>query len=184
MRTDADKWDAKYRKHRDSAADADPFLVKWSHMLRGGRGLDLACGRGGNSIYLARLGYWVDAVDISLQALRQLSAQAKELNSSVGCVAADLDYWPIPVAAYDLVVVFYFFAPERTSDLAASLRPGGLLFYVTYNVHHKSEQPEFNEAYLVSHHGLAPYFGSLHIVLDEPIGGDSGNISSLIARKP
>lgn len=183
MRLDAEKWDAKYTRRQDSSIEPDSFIVRWSRMLRGGRALDLACGMGGNSEHLARCGYWVDAVDISIQALRKLHTRAKELNLSVGCVVADLDYWPIPPTMYDLVAVFYFFAPERMSDIAASLRPDGLLFYATYNVLHKSTQPEFNEAYLVPRHGLAPYFPSLKIIRDEPSCGELGNISRLIAQK-
>ncbi len=184
MRIDAEKWDAKYTRHQDSPVGVDSLLMQWSRLLTGGRALDLACGRGGNAIYLARHGYWVDAVDISQVALRQLSSWANSLNLSVGCIVADLDYWPIPVGLYDLVAVFYFFAPVRMADLAHSLRPGGLLFYATYNVNHKSEQPEFNEAYLVPRHGLAPYFKALEIVWDEPESGEAKNISRLIARKP
>ncbi|MGB9618073.1 MAG: class I SAM-dependent methyltransferase, partial [Desulfomonilaceae bacterium] len=155
-----------------------------AHLMHGGRALDVACGRGQNAIYLAQRGYWVDAVDISFQALIQLRAEARGRDLSVGCVAADLDYWPIPVSTYDLVAVFYFFAPKRMMDLAASLRPGALLFYATYNVRHKSEKPEFNEAYLAPGGGLSQFFTTLEIVFDEPAAGDSGNISRLIARRP
>ncbi len=184
MQTDAKKWDAKYQQCTDAVREADDFLVQWTHLMRGGRALDLACGRGQNAVYLARRGYWVDAVDISVQALRQLTAQVKQLDLAVGCVAADLDYWPIPVMTYDLVAVFYFYAPHRTADLAASLRPGGLLFYATYNARHKSEKPEFNEAYLAPSTGLSAFFNTLEIVWDEPAAGDWGNVSRVIARKP
>ena len=184
MQADAQKWDAKYQRRSDAAMDADELLVQWTHLMRGGRALDVACGLGQNAIYLAQRGYWVDAVDISFQALKQLRAYAQRRNLAVGCVAADLDYWPIPVMTYDLVAVFYFFAPQRMRELAAALRPGGLLFYATYNARHKSEKPEFNEAYLAPASGLSAFFSALEIVFDDPAAGDSGNISRLIARKP
>ncbi len=184
MRSDAEKWNATYADRHDASLDADALLTKGSHLFQGGRALDLACGTGGNSIYLARCGYRVDAVDISFEALRKLNGTARDLNLSVGCVAADLDYWPIPADTYHLVAVFYFFAPDRIQDMVRSLRPGGVIFYATYNINHKSEKPNFNEAYLVPQDGLRPYFDSLRVVLDEPSTGTSGNISCLIARKP
>jgi len=184
LKSDAEKWDAIYADRQDHSIEPDPLLTRWSHLLQGGRALDLACGAGANALYLARKGYWVDAVDISLRALRALKTTARKMNLAVGCIAADLDYWPIPSAAYDVVAVFFFFAPDRMPDLVDSLKSGGLIFYATYNVRHKSEKPGFNEAYLVPAHGLKPYFQSLDVLLDEPATGTSGNISCLIARKP
>lgn len=184
MRSDAEKWDAIYADRQDHSLEPDALLSRWSHLLQGGRALDLACGTGANALYLARKGYRVDAVDISIQALRTLKTAAREMNLPVGCVAADLDYWPIPPDTYDAVTVFYFLAPDRMPDIVRSLRSNGLIFYATYNIRHKSEKPGFNEAYLVPAHGLKPYFQSLDILLDEPETGTSGNISCLIARKP
>jgi 2-polyprenyl-3-methyl-5-hydroxy-6-metoxy-1,4-benzoquinol methylase len=42
-------------------------LAENEHLLPpgGGRALDLACGLGGNAVFLARRGFEVDAVDIS-----------------------------------------------------------------------------------------------------------------------
>ncbi len=47
-----------------------PFLTDSVHMLPKGRVLDVAMGHGRNAIYLARLGFEVEGVDISAERKR------------------------------------------------------------------------------------------------------------------
>ena len=69
MKNDREKWDLRYSKESGAFPAPDEFLVAHEEILRSGRALDVACGRGGNALFLAERGYSVDAVDISFQAL-------------------------------------------------------------------------------------------------------------------
>ena len=59
--------------------------------LDGRRALDIACGDGRNAAYLARLGFEVDAVDVSDVAIDALQAAATDRRLSVRPLRLDLE---------------------------------------------------------------------------------------------
>jgi tellurite methyltransferase len=181
LKRDRDRWDARHAAHRDSIPQPDAFLIEHADLLSGGRALDLACGTGSSSIFLAEHGYVVEAIDISAVAISKLQREAQARRLPIHPFVADLDAFPLPVDRYDLVVVFAFFSPTLMPAIAGALRHGGLLIYATYNHRHTSIKPGFNRDYLVPRGGLTPYFPELSILVDEPEAGESGNISRLIA---
>lgn len=184
MKSDQERWDRRYGRELSSITAADEFLVHHAGLLTSGRGLDLACGRGGNALFLAERGYRVDAVDISAKAVAQLKSEAQRSGLDVRGIVADLDSYPLPTSCYDVVTVFYFFDPPLMPAIVECLKPGGLLFYATYNHRHRSLKPEFNPDYLVPSHGLVPYFQALEVLVHDEAAGEIGNISRLIGRKP
>lgn len=184
MKSDRVKWDTRYDRSSGDLREPDRLLVDYAHLLVGGRALDAACGRGGNALFAARSGYGVDALDVSFVALTVQAEEARRQGLPVHPAVVDLDDYPIPRDRYDLIMVFYFFASDIMRPLSDALKPGGLLFYATYNHGHLSEKPEFNPDYLVPPGGLKPFFPVLETILDEPEYGDAGDVSRLIARKP
>jgi len=184
MKSDRERWNRRYASEAFSAAEPDEFLVEHAGLLAPGRGLDLACGRGGNALFLAERGFRVDAVDGSFIAVAQLVAEATRRKLAVRGIVADLDDYPLPIGRYDAVVVFYFFDPRLMPSIEACLEAGGLLVYATYNHRHRSIKQEFNPAYLVPPQGLASYFDNLETLVCEEAAGDAGGVSRLIARKP
>ncbi len=97
------------------------------------RALDLACGAGRNALYLAKLGYLVDAWDISDVALDLLvrAARREGVTARIHPRRVDLDWALLPEATYDLIVDTYFLDRRLFEPMAAALRPGGLLFIET-----------------------------------------------------
>ncbi|GIS91386.1 MAG: hypothetical protein CM1200mP20_14270 [Pseudomonadota bacterium] len=68
--------------------------------------------------------------------------------------------------------------------MAASLKPHGLLFYKTFNVHHLRSSPSFNPAYLLESGELRQVFGDLEpIDLEDGEDPDQG-VSWIVARRP
>ena len=59
------------------AGDAEPFLLAMLARIPRGVALDVAAGRGRNSLALARAGMRVVAVDYSAEAMRILAATAR-----------------------------------------------------------------------------------------------------------
>jgi len=184
VKTDREKWDLRYSKESEAFPLPDEFLVNHKNMLGSGRALDVACGRGGNAIFLAERGYSVDGVDISFQALYQLQTEALSRELDIRCVVADLDFFALPRNLYDLVIVFYFFSRPLMTSIKDALKRGGLIFYATFNERHISVRPEFNPAYLVPPDGLYPYFQDFDILVHETAAGENENVSRLIGRKP
>ena len=54
------------------------FLVGNIHLLPKGKALDIAMGEGRNSVYLAQMGFDVEGVDNSSEAINMANAMAKE----------------------------------------------------------------------------------------------------------
>ena len=71
---DRDKWDSRYRK-RLGGTDPSPILKKYCGLASCGNALDIACGNGRNSMFLAAKGFVVDAVDISTVATSHLAGK-------------------------------------------------------------------------------------------------------------
>lgn len=132
--SDADRlrWDARHAA-ADSVVPAPPDALR-DHLdavPTRGRALDVACGRGGAAVWLARRGLAVDAVDISSVALAAgaVLAAGAGVADRVRWFAHDLDDGLPAVCAgpYDVVVCQRFRDPSRYAELAAVLAPGGLL---------------------------------------------------------
>lgn len=148
------RWNERYAAGGAEAAAREPVarLVALEGRLRpaaGGaasRALDLACGAGRHTLFLARLGYSVDAWDVSevgLDLLRQGAAEAG-LAERVQPRQVDLDGVALPEGVYDLVLATYFLDRRLLPSLPRALKPGGLLYLETLlSTPQKPGRPDF-----------------------------------------
>ena len=177
------RWDNRYRT-RKPRFDPSPLLVRYAELLTGGRALDLACGTGRNALFLARRGYCVDAVDISGVALTlaRCEAERRGLLKRINFVQADAAHLPLaPTGArYDCIVVFRFLLRSIVPQLRRWLRPGGLVFYSTFNVRRLESHPEINPAYLVEIGELPTMFPDFEVI----VAYDEGEVSAFVGRSP
>ncbi|GGY24127.1 class I SAM-dependent methyltransferase [Streptomyces omiyaensis] len=137
----ADWWDGFYadrgRPVPFFVPKPDENLVAYAErglLAGGGRALDLGCGPGRNALYLASLGYEVDAVDLSATAIRWARERAREAGATgVRLRCGDAFAAGTVEGPYDLVYdsgCFHHLPPHRrVSHLALLdrvLAPGGL----------------------------------------------------------
>lgn len=121
----SDWWDSFY-SDRDRGVPffrpvPDESLVAWHQngLLEvpvGGRVLDVGCGPGRNSIWLAKQGYQVDALDLSPMALKWGRELAHEAGVEVNFVRTNIFDWDIPDTKYDLIYdsgCFHHLPPHR-----------------------------------------------------------------------
>ncbi len=136
-------WDERYRSApRLFRAEADETLVELVSGRPPGRALDLGAGEGRNSLWLARQGWHVVAVDASVVALERLQDAAEGDGLVVETVRADAFEFLDRVgegAGFDLVVVAFMQLPpdERAMLLRASggvIAPAGALFVVAHHL--------------------------------------------------
>ncbi|HUY51281.1 MAG TPA: class I SAM-dependent methyltransferase [Streptosporangiaceae bacterium] len=133
-------WDARYAAaDRIFPAEPDEALVELAAGLSPGRALDLGAGEGRNSLWLARQGWQVTAVDLSEVGLGRLRAQAAAEGLAVEAVTADMGEFLARGGRFDLVVVanIHPAAAERARLLAAAAQAvahGGHLFLTGHHL--------------------------------------------------
>ena len=166
------------------------WLVEHGSLLGGGgRALDIACGDGRNALYLARLGFEVDAVDVSDVTIDALRAAAPERAPAVHPRVVDLEREPLPEGEYDVVVSFNYLQRDLFGALERALRPGGWLVVETFSRAHIDELGKrMNPAYVLDDNELLRSFPGLRVrryreEVVERAGGASG-VASLVARRP
>lgn len=121
-------WDEHYRTHQRTQGErANPLLVETAEALRPGAALDLGCGAGGDTIWLARNGWQVTAVDISATAVERVRERARECGvaDQVVTEAHDLTC-TFPGGEFDLVSAQYFHTASRRRAASCCAPPLGL----------------------------------------------------------
>lgn len=79
------------------------FLAEICQRRKPGRALDLGCGAGTDSVYLAKRGWDVTSLDFMPKALEFTERRAKEAGVSIRPVEADITTWAVP-EPFDLVL--------------------------------------------------------------------------------
>jgi len=186
VRSDVDRWEEKYR---DATAVPslipDPLLVRYADLLEGeGLALDLAAGTCHTSVQLARLGRQVIALDCSLTALQIGQRIAVHEGVHIQGLAADLDDWPFPPSAFEVITCFRYLNRELFPAIGNALKPSGLLLYKTFNQHHLREFPRFNPNYLLRPGELTRAFPDLELIVCSDGVNVSEPYSYAIARSP
>ena len=143
-------WDEKYRgRARMFSGNPNDVLVAEAGDLPPGQALDVGCGEGGDTLWLARRGWQVTAVDVSQVALERAAAAAASAGvaGSVAWARADLTTTPPPAGAFDLVSVQYFPLLRRPGHAALrglldAVAPGGTLLVATHALADLTPRPE------------------------------------------
>jgi SAM-dependent methyltransferase len=182
------KWDRIYGSaERVHGTEPSPFLVESVAALAPGRALVLAMGEGRNAAFLARLGFEVEGIDISLAAARKACDRVRSEGGSLRAVVADLSEYPLPAGRYDLVCVLNFLDRTLFASVARSLRPGGAVVWETFTRAHARLGSPRNPAYLLDPGELRTRFAALAIeryreVVVESAGKRSA-VASLFAKR-
>lgn len=157
----------------DHAASIGPSAWVISHLKRikpHGHILDYACGQGRHSLYLARQGYQVHAVDRDTQALEQLQALALQENLPVTTQCIDLETNVAPrtqLEQYDGVLVTNYLYRPYLLDLADLLLSEGVLIYETFALGHERFGKPSNPDFLLKPNELLVFAQKMRILAFE-----------------
>lgn len=157
-------WDAKYSTGEyASARGPGKLLVELLYCLPKGRALDIACGEGRNSIFLAKNGYDVDAVDSSGVAIERGITTAAKDNVKVNFIQADLEQYQIPAGSYDLIINFNYLQRTLSPAIKTGLKRGGVVVFETYTLEQQAIGQPKNPEFLLKPNELLKMFEGLHI---------------------
>ncbi len=135
MDADRIKWNKRFESQDSFLGEhPSPFLAREIERIKslvpGLNALDIACGEGRNSLFLARHGFKVTALDISDIGLAKGRNRAQTEGVNVEFLRVDLDGHIIK-ERYDLILNFNFLQRDLIPSEVASLNPGGLLLFDT-----------------------------------------------------
>ncbi|MCP3953848.1 MAG: class I SAM-dependent methyltransferase [Desulfobacterales bacterium] len=184
MKRDRIKWNKRYLE-KDPGQRIPGIVRDYIDLAPVGRALDIACGSGAISLFLAERGFTVDAVDISDVALATCMAQ----HPAIQGVCADLDTFDLARGRYHLITNIRYLNRRLFPQIITALRPGGILMFETFLKSREKEMDSgFKRKYLLDEQELPDGFASLNILFYEE--SDSGRIecppriASLVGVKP
>jgi len=188
MEADRIKWNQRFGSEDTYLGERpSPLLSQEIERIRrltpGKRALDIACGEGRNSVFLAQQGFQVTALDISDVGLGKAVRRAAEAGVTINFQRVDLDGYRF-TEQYDLIINFNFLMRDLIPEEVRALSPGGLLIIDTI-----MESPELlashNPAYLLRRGELQRICGGLkgEILFSEEIQGGEIPTARVLFRK-
>jgi len=160
------------------------FLVENVEILAKGRVLDVAMGNGRNSIYLARLGFNIEGIDISKEAVSTALELAQKAGVTINMQVVDLERYVIKKEAYEVIMCFNYLQRSLIPQIKDGLVKGGMVVYETFIVDQAQFGKPKNPDYLLKHNELLNMFSDFRCLrYREGIFEGPRAIASIIAQK-
>ena len=162
------------------------WLIENADLLpRGGKVLDVACGRGRHALLLSSAGFDVHAVDRDPESIAFLQSTAERLSLSLTCEVLDLETDPPPAlpGPCDAILVFNYLHRPLMPALGAALAPGGRLFYETFTTAQAERGHPKNPAFLLNDGELAALVSPLTVLRSREGEFDKRFVSSVVAER-
>ncbi|MDE0988961.1 MAG: methyltransferase domain-containing protein [Pseudomonadales bacterium] len=185
-----DKWNRIYSKDRLSGPPAAVLTDNDNILPIEGIALDLACGLGTNSLFLAARGLEVHAWDISKVAVSHLAERAGSLGLNIQTRVINITAAALPVESYDLVITSHYLDRSLPPAILDATRPGGLICYQTFTAEKQINKGPSNPEFLLQPNELQSFVPDCEILAfkdesrnvnrDDPLAGRA----FIIARKP
>ena len=164
-----------------------------------GNAIDLGCGEGRNSLWLAKQGYQVTGIDFSSIAIEKARATATRYGLEIQFEVVDLEVWQCTSPRFDAAVICYIHLPKAVMHqiwLSAfeCLNPGGELLIVGHHTKNLSEGvggPQSLEV-LFDQAEVAAILGVDNLIVSRAairkVSGDQGDRNAIdavvIAKRP
>ena len=184
MQEDKQRWNEKYLVAPMPQETSD-ILKDNIHLAKQGRALDIACGTGRNTHFLADKGFIVDAVDFSDYALGKIRDD-KNINK----IDVDLDTYTFEEDAYELVLKVNYLDRKIFPGIIKALKKGGVFIYETFvktptgEGYHNPTNPDFH----LDRGELLKAFDELEILSYEEkdainLRGERVRVASFVGKK-
>lgn len=161
-----------------------------SEALSQRRGLDIACGSGRDSVYLAMNGWQMTAIDVRQEALDTLAEFARTYQVSMTGVWCDCEREAEPLASWDdasfeLVSVSRYLHRPLLPVIKRLIAPKGFVLYHTFMQGCEAYGSPKNPRFLLAEGELAQAFSDFKIHTDQVVQlADGRPMAVFIAQKP
>ncbi|MEM1417097.1 MAG: class I SAM-dependent methyltransferase [Myxococcota bacterium] len=181
---DREKWDARYRSGQHPGGEPS-WLREFEGELPGeGKALDVAAGSGRVSVYLARRGLSVTAIDISPVGLALAREAASDEGLEIRTQAIDLERQPLPEGPFDLVACFHYRQRALFPVILSQLEPGGMVVAELPTLRNLERQMRPSKRWLAEPNELLRDCGSLEVLYYREGWLGERHLARLIARRP
>ena len=182
MIEDKQRWNKRHIE-KPMRHNIEPILEKYFNEANIGNALDIACGTGRNTHFMAEKGFLVDAVDLSDYALGEI----KNLET-ISKIEADLDSYNLELNKYDLIININYLNRRFFPQIKEALKSGGVVIFETFIVAHGDFTQPKNPEYLLRTNELLHAFIGLEVIfyeerLETNLRGEKIKVASLVARK-
>jgi len=167
------KWNKKFSEKANllEQREASNHLQNIINDGKGKIALDLACGAGRNTLFLAKKGFKIFALDISNIALDTVEklVQKENVEDLVHTSLSDLDEFAPEMPLYDLIIMSNYLDRDLIQRAKVGLKKDGLFFIETYMDDINNEKKDSNPDYLLKKEELKSFFidGYEEIFYDE-----------------
>jgi 2-polyprenyl-3-methyl-5-hydroxy-6-metoxy-1,4-benzoquinol methylase len=182
-REDKERWNSKY-ENNPIPVKVVGVVAKYATLATGKKALDIACGMGRNSKFLASAGFEVHALDISPIAIKNL-----ENIVNITAEEVDFDNYILKENSYDLIVCTYFLKRELFPQIEHALKEDGIFIFETFMHHSDNTKVPSNKSFLLNEGELEITFGDRYEIMhleefmDKGICGDKSMKASMVAKK-
>jgi len=182
MIEDKERWNRRHVE-KPMRHHVEPILLNYIKHVNVGYALDIACGVGRNTHFLAESGFNVDAIDLSDYALSQVKDDEK-----INKIEVDLDSYNLEVNKYDLIININYLSRRLFPQMKEALKSGGIMIFETFIVAHGDFNNPANPEFLLHTNELLHAFIGLDIIYyeekdDTNFRGEKIRVASMIARK-
>ena len=180
---DKKKWNKKYQNNPIPDRPID-LITDYATKAKKGRALDIACGMGRHSKYLASIGFEVDALDISSVAIKSIQNIPNIYPKEV-----DFDSYILEKNRYELIICTFFLKRELFPQIIDALKEDGVFIYETFVYHPNNQQTPSNHSYLLKEGELEEVFKEklnfIHLkeYWDETMKGHKMKKASFVGKK-
>ena len=177
------RWNDKYRNNPIPDTPV-PLITEYASLASGRQALDIACGMGRNSKYLASVGFEVDAWDISSVAIETLQHLPHIHPKEV-----DFDHITFPEERYDLIICTFFLKRTLFPQITKALKENGIFLYETFVYHPLNDRAPSKRSYLLEEGELEAYFSRDYEILSlkeywgKDMRGRKNLKAQMVARK-
>ena len=180
---DKERWDKKYKNNTVPTKIVE-VVERYAILATGNQALDIACGMGRNTWFLAKSGFEVDALDISPLALESLKDVPNVTTKEV-----DFDTYTLEENKYDLIVCTYFLNRALFPQIEKALKEDGIFIFQTFMHHPDNTKAPSNKSFLLNEGELEATFDDryelMHIseFMEEGLCGEVSAKASMVAKK-